>query len=42
MCLPIAGVGIATLAIDTHTIYAESIQGFDTSAPASQTFTVTK
>jgi len=35
-------VAIPTPAIGKHTIYAESIQGFDTSAPASQTFTVTK
>ena len=35
-------VAIPTPAIGKHTIYAESTQGFDTSAPASQTFTVTK
>ena len=35
-------VAIPTPAIGKHTIYAESIQGFDTSAPASRTFTVTK
>ena len=35
-------VAIPTPAIGKHTIYAESIQGFDTSTPASRTFTVTK
>jgi hypothetical protein len=35
-------VAIPTPAIGKHTIYAESTQGFDTSAPASQTFTATK
>jgi hypothetical protein len=35
-------VAIPTPAVGKHTIYAESIQGFDTSSPASQTFTVTK
>ena len=35
-------VAIPTPAVGKHTIYAESTQGFDTSAPASQTFTVTK
>jgi hypothetical protein len=35
-------VAIPTPAIGKHTIYAESTQGFDTSAPAAQTFTVTK
>jgi len=35
-------VAIPTPPIGKHTIYAESIQGFDTSAPASRTFTVTK
>jgi hypothetical protein len=35
-------VAIPTPAIGKHTIYAESTQGFDTSAPASRTFTVTK
>jgi len=34
------GVKIPTPAIGKHTIYAESTQGFDTSAPASTTFTV--
>jgi hypothetical protein len=35
-------VAIPTPAIGKHTIYAESVQGFDTSAPASRAFTVTK
>ncbi len=35
-------VAIATPAIGKHTIYARSTQGYDTSAPASQTFTVAK
>ena len=35
-------VAIPTPAIGKHTIYAESVQGFDTSAAASSTFTVTK
>jgi hypothetical protein len=35
-------LAIPTPAIGKHTIYAESTQGFDTSAPASRTFTVTK
>jgi len=35
-------VAVPTPAVGKHTIYAESTQGFDTSAPASQTFTVTK
>jgi hypothetical protein len=35
-------VAIPTPAIGKHTIYAESTQGFDTSAAASSTFTVTK
>jgi hypothetical protein len=35
-------LAIPTPAIGKHTIYAESTQGFDTSAPAAQTFTVTK
>jgi hypothetical protein len=35
-------VAIPTPALGKHTIYAESTQGFDTSAPASQSFTVTK
>ena len=35
-------VAIPTPAIGKHTIYASSTQGFDTSAPASQAFTVTK
>ena len=33
-------VAIPTPAAGKHTIYAESTQGFDTSAPASTTFTV--
>jgi hypothetical protein len=33
-------VAIPTPAAGKHTIYAESVQGFDTSAPASTTFTV--
>lgn len=33
-------VAIPTPAVGKHTIYAESTQGFDTSAPASTTFTV--
>ena len=33
-------VAIATPAVGKHTLYAESTQGFDTSAPASTTFTV--
>jgi hypothetical protein len=33
-------VAIPTPAVGQHTIYAESTQGFDTSAPASTTFTV--
>jgi hypothetical protein len=35
-------VAVPTPAIGKHTIYARSTQGFDTSAPASQSFTVTK
>jgi hypothetical protein len=35
-------VAIPTPAIGKHTIYAQSTQGFDTSAAASSTFTVTK
>ena len=35
-------VAIPTPAVGKHTIYAESVQGFDTSAPASTSFTVTK
>ncbi|HEY2326889.1 MAG TPA: hypothetical protein VGH52_05335 [Gaiellaceae bacterium] len=35
-------VAIPTPAAGKHTIYAESTQGFDTSAPASTTFTVKK
>jgi len=35
-------VAIPTPAIGKHTLYAESTQGFDTSAPASTTFTVRK
>jgi hypothetical protein len=35
-------VAIPTPAIGKHTIYAASTQGFDTSAPAARTFTVTK
>lgn len=35
-------VAIATPAAGKHTIYAESTQGFDTSAPTSMTITVTK
>ena len=35
-------VAIATPAVGRHTIYARSSQGFDTSATASQSFTVTK
>ena len=35
-------VAIPTPPIGKHTIYASATQGFDTSAPASQTFTVTK
>jgi hypothetical protein len=35
-------VAIPTPAVGKHTIYAESAQGFDTSAVASSTFTVTK
>jgi hypothetical protein len=33
---------IATPSVGKHTIYAESTQGYDTSAPASVTFSVTK
>ena len=33
-------VAVPTPAVGKHTIYAESTQGFDTSAPASTTFTV--
>jgi hypothetical protein len=33
-------VAIPTPAAGKHTIYAESTQGFDTSVPASTTFTV--
>lgn len=35
-------VAIPTPAVGKHTIYAESTQGYDTSAPASVTFSVTK
>jgi hypothetical protein len=35
-------VAVPTPAIGRHTIYARATQGFDTSAAASQTFTVTK
>jgi hypothetical protein len=35
-------VALATPAVGKHTLYARSSQGFDTSAAASQTFTVTK
>jgi hypothetical protein len=35
-------VAIPTPSVGKHTIYAESTQGFDTSAPASVTFSVTK
>ena len=35
-------LAIPTPAIGKHTIYARAKQGFDTSAPASQAFTVTK
>jgi len=35
-------VALQTPAIGKHTIYARSTQGFDTSAPTSVTFTVTK
>jgi hypothetical protein len=35
-------VAIPTPAVGKHTIYAASTQGFDTSAPASTTFTVKK
>jgi hypothetical protein len=35
-------VAIPTPAIGKHTIYARAVQGFDTSAPATQAFTVTK
>ena len=35
-------VAIPTPAIGKHTIYARAQQGFDTSAPAAQAFTVTK
>ena len=35
-------VAIPTPAVGKHTIYAESTQGFDTSSPASTTFTVKK
>jgi hypothetical protein len=35
-------VAIATPAAGKHTIYAESTQGFDTSAPATTTWTVKK
>ena len=35
-------VAIPTPAAGKHTIYAESTQGFDTSAPATTTFTVKK
>jgi hypothetical protein len=33
-------VAIPTPAVGKHTIYAESSQGFDVSAPATTTFTV--
>ena len=35
-------VAVPTPAIGKHTIYARATQGFDTSAPASQSFAVTK
>jgi hypothetical protein len=35
-------VAIATPAVGKHTVYARSTQGFDTSAPTSVTFNVTK
>lgn len=35
-------VAIPTPSVGKHTIYAESTQGYDTSAPASVTFSVTK
>jgi hypothetical protein len=35
-------VAVATPAVGKHTIYARSTQGYDTSATASSTFTVTK
>jgi hypothetical protein len=35
-------VALPTPAAGTHTVYAESTQGFDTGAPASRSFTVTK
>ncbi len=35
-------VAVPTPAIGKHTVYARATQGFDTSAPASQSFTVTK
>jgi len=35
-------VAVATPAVGTHTVYARSTQGYDTSATASSTFTVTK
>jgi hypothetical protein len=35
-------VAVPTPAIGRHTVYARSTQGFDSSAPAASTFTVTK
>jgi len=35
-------VAVATPAVGTHTVYARSTQGYDTSSTASSTFTVTK
>jgi hypothetical protein len=35
-------VAVPTPAVGKHTIYAESTQGYSTSAPASVTFSVTK
>ena len=35
-------VAVPTPSIGKHTVYARATQGFDTSAPASQSFTVTK
>ncbi|MDX6578576.1 MAG: hypothetical protein QOJ47_125 [Gaiellales bacterium] len=35
-------VALPTPSAGTHTVYAESTQGFDTGAPASRSFTVTK
>ena len=35
-------VAVPTPSVGTHTVYARSTQGYDTSSTASSTFTVTK